>query len=98
MRVGNAPVSWGIFEIAGMSADLPYERVMDELALAGYEGTELGPWGYFPIDPASLTVELGARGLALASAFCPVELTQASSYPAAESAALTTADLLQRLG
>jgi inosose dehydratase len=98
MRVGNAPVSWGIFEIAGISADLPFGRVMDEIALAGYEGTELGPWGYYPADAASLAAELDARGLALASAFCPVDLTRAAGYLAAESTALTVADLLQKLG
>ena len=56
MRVGNAPVSWGIFEIAELTGDLPFERVMDEIAEAGYEGTELGPWGYYPTNPDRLRV------------------------------------------
>src|SRR5260370_38173518 len=71
---------------------------MDEIAEAGYEGTELGPWGYYPTDPHALKVELDARGLVLASAFCPVELTRPDAYSVAESTALTVADLLQRLG
>ena len=28
--------------------------MLDELAETGYEGTELGDWGYMPIDPAAL--------------------------------------------
>src|SRR5260370_27896911 len=71
---------------------------MDEIAEAGYEGTELGPWGYYPTDPDGLKAELDARGLVLASAFCPVELTRPDAYSVAESTALTVADLLQRLG
>jgi inosose dehydratase len=98
MRVGNAPVSWGIFEVAGLSADLPYPKVMDEIASAGYEGTELGPWGYYPTDAVRLREELRKRGLALASAFCPVDLTDRAHHPAATAEVLRVADLLQALG
>src|SRR5262249_50563737 len=98
MRVGNAPVSWGILEVAGLSADLPYAKVMDEIASAGYEGTELGPWGYYPTDAEPLLEELRKRGLALASAFCPVELTDRAHHAAATAEVLRVADLLQALG
>jgi inosose dehydratase len=98
VRIGNAPVSWGIFEIAGLSADLPYQRVIDEIALAGYEGTELGPWGYYPTDPDLLRTELQTRGLTLASAFCPVDLTDRRAHDSAEAQVLEVADLLQALG
>lgn len=98
MRLGNAPVSWGIFEIAGLSANTPYARVLDEIATAGYEGTELGPYGYFPTEPARLRAELASRGLSLASAFVPVDLTQLASFPAAEAEVTKVADLLQTLG
>lgn len=98
MRVGNAPVSWGIFEVAGLSGNLPYQLVMDEIAAAGYEGTELGPWGYYPTDPARLRSDLRQRGLALASAFCPVDLTDPREHGKAEAQTLEVADLLQTLG
>jgi inosose dehydratase len=98
MRIGNAPVSWGIFELENVSADLPYARVMDEIAESGYRGTELGPWGFFPDDPVVLARELNARGLTLASAFCPVDLTRPDEYSREEATALATSDLLQRLG
>jgi inosose dehydratase len=98
MKIGNAPVSWGIFELEGVSTDLPYARVMDEIAASGYEGTELGPWGYYPIDPGLLRAELDRRGLALASAFCPVDLTDPDRYAEAEATALATAQLLSALG
>lgn len=98
MRIGNAPVSWGIFEIEGLSANLPYQKVMDEIAAAGYEGTELGPWGYYPTDPDRLRAELQSRGLAFASAFCPVDLVDPAQYATAEAQVLEVASLLQALG
>src|SRR5438105_15668811 len=97
MRVGNAPVSWGIFEVEGLSADVSFQRVMDEIAAAGYEGTELGPWGFYPTDAALLRQELRDRNLALASAFCPVDLTNPTNHEAATNEAMRHADLLQAL-
>lgn len=98
VRIGNAPVSWGVFEVAGFSANPPYQLVMDEIAAAGYEGSELGPWGYYPTDPNRLRSEIEGRGLSLASAFVPVDLTEPSRYGAAETQVLAVADLLQALG
>ena len=98
MKIGNAPVSWGIFELEGISADLPYGLVMDQIAESGYSGTELGPWGYYPIDPVRLRRELDQRHLGLASAFCPVDLTDPAGYGEAEAQALATAGLLRALG
>ena len=42
--------------------------VLDQIAEAGYTGTELGPYGYLPFDVAQLKDELGGRGLTLISA------------------------------
>src|SRR5439155_21163947 len=52
---------------------MPWQTVLDEIAAAGYEGTELGPWAYLPTDPSRLGAELRQRKLALASAFHPLE-------------------------
>ena len=43
IRVGNAPVSWGVYEADRPNP--PFDRILDEIARAGYEGTELGPYG-----------------------------------------------------
>lgn len=95
-RIGTAPVSWGV---AGPEYPrLPAERVLAEMAEAGYEGTELGPWGYLPHDPAQLRSLLERHGLALASAFCPVNL-HGPALDRRELAELKTeAELLATLG
>ena len=75
--VGNAPVSWGVASAAAAKdANLDYRRVMDEIAAAGYEGTELGPFGYYPLDAALLRAELAKRKLRLASSYVPLPLEQ----------------------
>src|SRR5690606_20365529 len=71
IRLAAAPVSWGVTEVAAGAARLPWTTVMDEIAAAGYEATELGPYGYYPTDPAELRAALAVRGLTLTSAFVP---------------------------
>ncbi len=74
IRPANAPVSWGVMEVEGWSPPLAYWRFLDELKAAGYEATELGPYGYLPTDPGRLKQELERRSLRLISAFVPLRL------------------------
>ncbi len=74
LRLANAPVSWGITEVQGCSPPIPYARVLDEIAAAGYRATELGPYGYYPTDAANLRDQLARRSLQLTSAFVPLRL------------------------
>jgi inosose dehydratase len=92
MRVGNAPVSWGVYEADRPNP--PFQDVLDGIARSGYAGTELGPYGYLPITPAALARELSARGLALGSSFVPLPLEDASRREQSVRAALAVARLL----
>ena len=56
MKVANAPLSYGAFEMT-VGTDFPVPdpaRVLDEMAAAGYAGTELGPLGYLGSDLGAL--------------------------------------------
>jgi inosose dehydratase len=70
IRVANAPVSYGAFELTvGALSNVPGpDEVLDAIAAAGYEGTELGPRGYLG-SGGELRDRLERRGLALAGAF-----------------------------
>lgn len=57
IKIGKVPVSWGIMEVEGWDGRVAYGRVLDEMAEAGYEGTELGPYGYLPSEPERLIAE-----------------------------------------
>ncbi|MFE0577975.1 MULTISPECIES: sugar phosphate isomerase/epimerase [unclassified Streptomyces] len=62
IRIGSAPDSWGVW-FPDDPQQTPWRRFLDEVADAGYEWIELGPYGYLPTDPARLTEETAARGL-----------------------------------
>jgi len=94
IKVANAPCSWGVLEFESKSASPGYAQVLDEMAAAGYSGTELGDWGFMPTDPAVLRAELDRRSLALLGAFVTVRLVQPATYNAARETALGTAQLL----
>jgi len=65
IRVATAPVSWGVMEVEGFGGQKPFGEVLDEMKRAGYDGTELGPYGFLPTDPKALRAELSSRGLAI---------------------------------
>ena len=99
IRVGNAPVSFGIFEAAfGDMKQLPWPKVLDMIVETGYQGTELGPYGYLPTDPAVLAAELGRRNLGLGSSFVPVVLGDPAALDAAIKECLMVGRLLHALG
>jgi len=70
IRVANAPVSYGAFELTvGVLPNVPGpDETLDAIAAAGYEGTELGPLDYLGRGD-ELRSRLDSRGLALAAAF-----------------------------
>ncbi|MFF8843032.1 sugar phosphate isomerase/epimerase family protein [Streptomyces sp. NPDC015127] len=62
IRVGSAPDSWGVW-FPDDPQQVPWQQFLDEVARAGYEWIELGPYGYLPSDPVRLTEETARRGL-----------------------------------
>lgn len=96
IKVGNAPVSWGVYEADRPNP--PFGRILDEIARAGYEGTELGPYGYLPTEPAGLARELKARRLGLGSSFVALPLEDASRRAASVEHALRVGRLLATQG
>ncbi len=98
IRVGNAPVSWGVMEVAGWGKQIPYSQLLDEIKEAGYAGTELGPYGYFPTESNRLASELSARKLQLIASFVPIPLAHATRHEVAYQEAMEVAQLLAQTG
>jgi inosose dehydratase len=99
LMVGNAPCSWGTLEFDEAKGEqIPFDRMLNELAGAGYTGTELGDWGYMPTDPVALKAELDNRGLVMLGAFVPVALKEAAAHAGGIANALKTARLLAAVG
>jgi inosose dehydratase len=95
LLVGNAPCSWGTLEFEEAKGEqIPFDRMLTELAEAGYTGTELGDWGYMPTDPAVLRAELAKRKLVMLGAFVPVALKNPAAHAPGIAIAVKTARLL----
>ena len=98
IRVANAPCSWGILEFDGVAQPAIYATVLDEIRDSGYEGTELGDWGFMPTEPAALSQELAARRLAMVGAFVPIALANPETHAAGVETAVRTATLMRDAG
>lgn len=98
IKIANAPCSWGALEF-GMSGEIAgYDTVLDEMALTGYAGTELGDWGFMPVNPDKLQAELSQRNLHLVGAFVPVNFLDEDDFKTGKNTALKTARLLRDSG
>ena len=75
----SAPDSWGVLDYPGPSWEQSYEKMLDEMRDAGYAGTELGPYGFFPTDPHVLGPQLSRRNLSLLGSFVPVKMGDVSA-------------------
>ena len=80
----SAPDSWGVLDYPGPSWEQSYEKMLDEMMEAGYRGTELGPFGFFPTEPKVLEPQLTKRGMKMLGSFVPVKM----GNPAASSAVI----------
>lgn len=76
IRFASAPVSWGVQDDPGPAWKQSYEQILGEIVSAGFTGTELGPYGFFPTDPAVLKETLQRFGLTMLSSFVPVPITE----------------------
>jgi inosose dehydratase len=94
MRIANAPCSWGVLEFESTALAPSGEQVLDEIAGTGYDGTELGDWGFLGTDPRRLRSDLDRRRLSLVGAFVAVPLTDRAAHTDGEKAAVRTARLL----
>ena len=94
IKIANAPCSWGAleFELEGKAPD--YVQVLNEIVETGYEGTELGDWGFMPTDPQKLSEEIHGRNLKLLGAFVPVALKKPECHQPGIEVAVRTARLM----
>jgi hypothetical protein len=71
-----------------------YGSVLDEIAETGYEGTELGDWGFMPADVRVQQPELDRRRLDIVGALVPQPLADSSAH----RDAVATADTVSSPG
>lgn len=96
MLIGNAPCSWGINYPTGNRYS--WQQYLDEVAAAGYRGTELGPFGFLPKDPEQLKNELARRDLTMIGATHVHTFGDAASAPVLMATLRELSALLVSLG
>ncbi|MGC9962872.1 MAG: TIM barrel protein [Acidimicrobiales bacterium] len=74
--IGNAPVSYGAFEVTvGIDDDVPDAvQVLDAVQAAGYEGIDLGPLGYLGLGD-DLREALQSRALLLTGGYVEIDVS-----------------------
>lgn len=82
--VGNAPVSYGAFELTvGVSPYVPDgSGVLNRVEAAGYRGIDLGPVGYLGVG-ADLAASLDKHGLGLTGGYLELPFHDPEAMPAA---------------
>jgi inosose dehydratase len=76
IRIGNAPVSYGAFEVTvGLREGVPGAAdVLDAVQGAGYDGIDLGPLGYLGLGDG-LREALAGRGLLLTGGYVEIDVS-----------------------
>jgi len=96
-RLGNAPCSWGTIENTD-GERMSYSKMLNELAAAGFTGSELGDLGFMPTEVDKLAEEFKSRDLTLTGSWVTVRLFDESYHEEATERAVKVAKLLAAVG
>ncbi|MAM84668.1 MAG: 2-keto-myo-inositol dehydratase [Acidobacteria bacterium] len=89
--------AWGIWH-ASHPAQIPWERYLDEVAMAGYGYVEPGLFGYLPIGQADARNALSARKLKVPGGTFFCDVSARSAFPQTAEDFSRTADWLSGIG
>jgi len=82
VRIANAPVSFGVFELTAWRPDLPpAEELMAFIVAGGYEGVDLGPIGYLG-ERSDIAGRLARHGLGLCGGWVEMRLSDDAAFEA----------------
>lgn len=95
IRLAIAPIGWTNDDLPELGGQIPFEQCVSEMALAGFEGSEVG--NKYPKDPAVLNKALGLRGLTICNAWFSSFLTT-KPYEEVEKEFIKHRDFLYAVG
>jgi inosose dehydratase len=97
ITIGTAPDSWGVW-FPSDPAQVSPDVFLSEVAEAGYEWIELGPYGYLPKDPEELKDQLDSHGLGVLAGTVSEHLHRPDSWDAVWSQVTNVAALTRAAG
>ena len=83
LTIGVCPDQWGVW-FPQDDKQIPWETALDEMAEAGFEIMETGPFGYFPTDPARLKKVMDDHGFRVVAGTGWGILHKAEAWPETE--------------
>jgi len=95
IRLAIAPIGWTNDDLPELGGQIPFEQCVSEMALAGFEGSEVG--NKYPKDPAVLNQALKLRGLTICNAWFSSFLTT-KPYAEVEAEFIKHRDFLHAVG
>ncbi|MDR1786757.1 MAG: myo-inosose-2 dehydratase [Spirochaetaceae bacterium] len=95
IRLAIAPIGWTNDDLPELGGEIPFEQCVSEMALAGFQGSEVG--NKYPKDPAVLNRALQLRGLTICNAWFSSFLTT-KPYAEVEAAFIKHRDFLHAVG
>ncbi|MGW7812642.1 myo-inosose-2 dehydratase [Staphylococcus xylosus] len=95
IRYACAPIAWTNDDMPELGSENSFEQCISEMALAGYEGTEIG--NKYPRNPEVLKSYLEPSGLSVASAWISLYLTS-EPYEVTAEAFIKHRDFLYEMG
>jgi len=97
LTIGTAPDSWGVW-FPDDPEQVPASTFLEEVAAAGYEAIELGPYGYLPTDPAELREVLEQYNLTVLAGTVFSKLHHADTWDFTWQQVTDVAALTQAMG
>lgn len=95
VKLGIAPIGWTNDDMPDLGSENTFEQCVSEMALAGFQGTEIG--NKYPKDPAALKKALELRGIQVCNAWFSMFLTT-KAYEDTEAAFLEHIRFLKEMG
>lgn len=95
VRLAIAPIGWTNDDLPELGGHIPFEQCVSEMALAGFEGSEVG--NKYPKDPEVLNKALKLRGLTICNAWFSSFLTT-KPYAEVEKEFIKHRDFLHAVG
>jgi len=95
IKLAIAPIGWTNDDLPELGGEIPFEQCVSEMALAGFQGSEVG--NKYPRDPTVLNQALKLRGLTICNAWFSSFLTT-MPYEEVEAAFIAHRDFLYAVG
>lgn|SRR3990167_2774974 len=96
IKLGISPINWCNDDDTSLGGDISFKQCIEEMALAGYKGTEIGH--KYPQNANDLNAALASNGLEIYSAWFSTYFTEPDKYQKTLSDFLDRMSFLRSLG